>query len=178
MHPRVMVERGTRGRQVGRCPIATQTGKECTHADQDRNNSDAGPQATVSIRLSQEASPRPQLRSVADPYTLHLVVYFYAVGLSDMYRSWWASPQGPNRVHRAGAQQARAVVPVQSLTPMGFPDTTDNPSLAPVLQNRRSWGFRLCMIRALFLQSCRWNTHRAQHALPPTVTLHLDAWVD
>ena len=34
MHPQGMVRKGTSKRQVGRCPKAMQTGKECTHAEQ------------------------------------------------------------------------------------------------------------------------------------------------
>ena len=53
-------------RQVACCPIYSHVNRqECTHADQaPGDNSHVGPQATVSICLSQEASRRPQLRSI------------------------------------------------------------------------------------------------------------------
>ena len=53
----VMVGKGTSKRHVGFCP---------SHTDQAHgSNSHMGPQATVFLRLSQEASQRPVLRSVA-----------------------------------------------------------------------------------------------------------------
>ena len=63
----VMVEKGTRSNKASRALLSSQAKTQvCRQADQVHGyNSHVEPQATVFLRLSQEASQRPQLRSIA-----------------------------------------------------------------------------------------------------------------
>ena len=71
MHPRVMVEKGTRNRTASRAVLSSQVNTQGTRGTQvcyqavHGHSSHVEPQATASLRSSQEASRRPRLRSVA-----------------------------------------------------------------------------------------------------------------